>query len=553
MADTSNNHGAGNAPSDDEALLDPSEAAEIVPDDPDHPMDSDNEGFQPDNDAQEEEIQLQNDSIAYFDHHTDSIFCIANHPLYPTIIATGGGDDTTYIFSADVPSPVLPRSYETNSSSPRSSLPPTAKLTGHTDSINALIYTLPSGDFLLTGGLDGRIRVHSSTTTTPTPYPLVTSAQEVPEVNFLSPCPHPTYPNTFALGASDGSIWIYSVDPISDPQNPLQVLQAYYLHTESATAGAWTPDGKLLATVSEDGSLYVWDPFGEAAGAGITSSSSGQAAVVGLTTADQRFAVEDGLFSVAVSPSGSFAAVGGAHGVIRIVGLPRLSTSSSSTTITTTTKNTKSSSSSSAKFTKSSAGAKSKPGAGGSKKSAASEGGATGQQAGQILASLQVQSESIETLAFSPHHPLLAAGSVDGSICLFDTAHNFTLRRHIRKAAASASAYSAAAAEGEGEGDEEEAFAVVKVGFGTETEDEAWMLTSCGMDGVVRRWDCRGGGGGGGSATGGGAGQGQQQGLVKEWRGHRGEGEGGGVLGFVLMDGGKIVTAGDDGVSLVFA
>ncbi|KAL9605195.1 MAG: hypothetical protein Q9179_001627, partial [Wetmoreana sp. 5 TL-2023] len=478
MADTSNNHDAGNAPSDDEVLLDSSEAAEIVPDDPDHPMDSDNEGSQPDNDTQEEEIQLQNDSIAYFDHHADSIFCIANHPLHPATIATGGGDDTTYIFSADVPSPVLPRSYETNPSSARSSLSPIAKLTGHTDSVNALTYTLPHGDFVLTGGLDGFLRVHSTTTTSPTPYPLVASAQEVPEINFLSPCPHPTYPNAFALGASDGSIWIYTIDLILDPQNPLQVLQAYYLHTSSATAGAWTPDGKLLATVSEDGSFYVWDPFGEAAGAGITSSGSGQATVVGLTTADQRFAVEDGLFSVAVSPSGAFAAVGGAHGVIRIVGLPRFSASSSTTS--TTTKNTKSSSTSTKSL---------KSGAGSSKKSAASDGGATGQQGGQILASLQVQSESIETLAFSPHHPLLAAGSVDGSICLFDTAHNFTLRRHIRKAAASASASasasSAAAAEGEGKGDEEEeAFAVVKVAFGTETEDEAWMLTSCGMDGV---------------------------------------------------------------------
>lgn len=43
------------------------------------------------------------------------------------------------------------------------------------------------------------------------------------------------------------------------------------------------------------------------------------------------------------------------------------------------------------------------------------------------------------------------------------------------------------------------------------------------------------------------------QGFLKEWKGHRGEGEGGGVLGFVQgADGSRIVTAGDDGVSLVF-
>jgi len=40
-------------------------------------------------------------------------------------------------------------------------------------------------------------------------------------------------------------------------------------------------------------------------------------------------------------------------------------------------------------------------------------------------------------------------------------------------------------------------------------------------------------------------------GFIREWKGHRGEGEGGGVFGFV-QGGGRIVTAGDDGVALVF-
>ncbi|KAL8725626.1 MAG: hypothetical protein Q9166_007236 [cf. Caloplaca sp. 2 TL-2023] len=511
MVDLSHNdQDADNAPSDDEALLDPSEAAEIVPDDPDDPMDSDDEDGQA-NDA-EQEIQLQNDSIAYFDLHSDSIFCIASHPRDPTIIATGGGDDTTFVFSADVSSPPpLPSSYESNPSTSRSSLEPVAKLQGHTDSVNAITYTLPQGDYLVTGGLEGQIRVYS-TGINQQKYPLLATAQEVPEINFLIPCPHPTYPDTFALGANDGSVWIYRIDA-QDRDNPLQVVQAYYLHTESCTVGAWTADGKLLATVSEDGSLYVWDPFSEAAAAGITNSSSGQA-VVGLTAADQRFAVEGGLFSIAIAPSGAFVAVGGAHGMIRIVGLPRLNTLSS----TSATQSLKG------------GGAKNK--AGGKKQASGPvDAAGSGSQAGQILASIQVQSESIETLAFSPHHSLLAAGSVDGSIVLFDCAHRFAVRRHVKEA--------------------HEDFAVVKVAFGAE-QDQAWFLTSCGMDGVVRRWDCRGHAGAGPTGAAGTGAGGQQQGLVKEWRGHRGEGEGGGVLGFVQIDGRKVVTAGDDGVSLVF-
>lgn len=51
----------------------------------------------------------------------------------------------------------------------------------------------------------------------------------------------------------------------------------------------------------EDGSSYVYDVFGAAAAAGI-SGSPGTNAVVGLTAVDQRFAVDGGLYSVAVSP-----------------------------------------------------------------------------------------------------------------------------------------------------------------------------------------------------------------------------------------------------------
>ena len=484
---------------DTPALLDAEEAAEEIPEtgDQDHPMDSD-----PDEEPLEETIQLQNDSIAHFDAHSDSIFCIAQHPTNPTTTATGGGDDTTYIWSSTPPSTPLPTSYETSPSAERPSLETIAKLTGHTDSINALTFTLPHGSYLLTGGLDGQLRAHATTTTPKTSpdssatYPLIASTTEVPEINFLTPCPNPEYPDTIALGASDGSVWVYAVNA-ADTDNPLQVLQAYYLHTESCTAGAWSPDGNLLATVSEDGSLYVWDPFGAAAAAGV----SGGQAVVGLTAEDQRFAVEGGLYSVAVAPLGAFVVVGGAGGMLRVVGLPRLGVQGAGAT-----------------QGLKGGGARNK--AGGGRKDGGPAGGSG--QAGQILASLQAQGDGVETLAFSaPPLSLLASGSVDGSIAIFDHAHRFAVRRHIKEA--------------------HDEFAVVQVEFGGTGSGREHLLTSCGMDGVVRRWDTRGG-----TAAG-------AQGLVGEWRGHRGDGEGGGVLGFVQGGGAnRIVTAGDDGVGLVF-
>ncbi|MCJ1410850.1 hypothetical protein MMC19_004936 [Ptychographa xylographoides] len=489
---------------EEDDMLDADEAAEVVLEDGDHPMDSDPE------DVEEQEINLQNDSIAHFDHHSDSLFCITSHPLISSIIATGGGDDIAYIFSSSTTPPLLPTSYESNPEAVRKSIEPIAQLKGHTDSVNAVAFTLPRGDFLCTAGLDGRLRAY---TTPPSPiqpdYKFIAEVQEVEEINWLAPCPNPTSPNTIALGASDGSVWIYTIEG-TDPASALTVQQAYYLHTASCTAGSWSSDGKFLATVSEDGSLYVWNPFGEPG----VSSGSGQT-VVGLTADDQRFAVEGGLYSVAIAPSGAFVAVGGTDGNIRVVGLPRpTSTPVPSQGGTIPQKG----------------GAKNKTGGGKLGGASTSEGSG---QAGQILASLQAQGDGVETLAFSaPPLTLLAAGSVDGSIVLFDTAHRFAVRRHIK--------------------DAHDEYAVVKVeflaapsstGFPKGSQSGGWLLTSCGMDGAVRRWDTRGG-----TAASG-------QGLVGEWKGHRGDGEGGGVMGFVQMDGegsGRIVTAGDDGISLVF-
>jgi len=466
---------------DEDEILNPDDVAEEIDEDEDEDaaMDSGSENGG-DDDQIMQELQFQNDSAAHFDLHQDSIFTIAQHPVLPNIVATGGseGDDAGglgYVFDttpAEKDTPVLPPGWQSDPSQgqqqqERKGQDALFKIEGHTDSINALAYTLPKGEFLISGGLDGKVRAYMSAKDG-RQYRFLAEVQEVEEVNWLLACPNPDYLNTFALGANDGSVWVYTA--VRDKNAPLQIVQSYFLHTDSCTAGAWSPDGKLLATVSEDGSLYVWDVFGEAATAGLTQGEGG-AYVVNLSAVDQRFAVEGGLFSVAISPNGSFVVVGGAGGSIKVVGLPRLGAD------------------------------------------------ATAGQAGQILADLQAQSDGIETLAFSPPPlTLLAAGSVDGSIALFDTAHRFAVRRHIKEA--------------------HEDFTVVKVEFAKGAG--GCLLTSCGMDGVVRRWDARGGSNLANS------------GLVQEWKGHRGDGEGGGVLGFVQGDGSRIVTAGDDSVSLVF-
>ncbi|KAF1922802.1 WD40 repeat-like protein [Didymella exigua CBS 183.55] len=467
---------------DEDNVLDADEAAEIVEDDGDVPMDSDDDGG--DDDVQME-INLQNDSVAHFDEHKDSIFCIAQHPVHPEMIATGGGDDVGHIVD-------ITAAPQTTQAGEREGLKSIFTLDGHTDSINAVAFSQPKGQFVATAGLDGKLRVWQGAPDA-RKWKFLAEASEVDEISWLAPNPSPAHPNVIALGAVDGSVWVYQLSTTKGSE--LQLLHAYYLHTESTTAGAWTPDGALLATVSEDSSLYVWDVFGAAAAQGLVDASA--QAVVALTGHDERFLVQGGLYSIAVAPSGAFLAVGGPEGQIRIVGLPRLSTEASPSAGPSSTSS------------------KPKPG---SKQASTS-------QTGQILASLQAGSDNVETLAFtSAPLTLMAAGNVDGSITLFDTAHRFAVRRRIEDAHA----------------DDEMPHAVVQLQFVQKEGAGGWLLTSAGFDGVVRRWDARGGT----TAA--------NRGLVGEWKGHRGGGEGGGVLAFVQGGGEVVVTAGDDGVVLVF-
>lgn len=423
-------------------MLDAEDALEEVIDaEGDIAMDSDEE--------EPEEITLHNDSIAYFDAHKDSVFAIAQHPTQPSLIATGGSEGESddapgkgYVFDTSpvVGRPVLPPSYNADPSAHQeksTELKPLFTIDGHSDSINALTFTLPNGEFLVSGGLDGRLRAYQLAVNAHNKPSLtfLAESQEVPEVNWLAPCPSPKYANTIALGASDGSVWVYTLDA-SDTAAPLQIVQSYFLHTAACTAGAWSPDGTFLATVSEDSSLCVWDVWGEAAAKNLVNDN-GQT-VVSLTGSDQRFGVEGGLYSVAIDPKSTLVAVGGASGAIKIVGLPRVGADSRA------------------------------PISSKQSKAKAKGADAGGTQGGTILADLHAQGDGIETLCFSPSQPLLAAGSVDGSIVVYDTSRRFAVRRHIKEA--------------------HEEFSVVKVDFVAGLGD-GWLLTSCGMDGVVRRWD----------------------------------------------------------------
>ncbi|EPS37538.1 hypothetical protein H072_8784 [Dactylellina haptotyla CBS 200.50] len=443
-------------PDDEPSFMSNNDALEeIIPED-DQPMEdmSDDEGGEPSSTSyrgtgagESIEIDLINDSSLHFDAHTDSIYSIAINPRLPGIIATGGGDDTAYIWSSDAAA-----GHTSTHGQERSGQVPIFKLEGHEESVTSVAFTA-SGEYLVTGSMNGRIIVtrcvDAQNPKNGKAWKKIAEVQETEEIGWLSA--HPAA-DVFALGAADGSVWVYGVE-----DGEVQIKQVFYNHTGSCTGGTFARGGELLATVSETSELFVYNV------------ESGEV-VARFGPEDARFNVEGGLYAVAANPAGTVIVVGGATGQCKVVALPTAGTQT------------------------------------GGRSSGARRGGSAtaGTTSAQILATLSTQSESIETLAFSPSVPLLAAGSVDKSIVLYDT-QRWTVRRTIQ-------------------GHED---SVVKVQW--EDGQRQWLLTSCSMDRTVRRWDCR---------------TGEEK---NKWQGHSD-----GVLGFVIDGNGRVITAGDDNVALVF-
>ena len=496
-------------------MLQAGEVAEVIEEDEDHAIDSDGEGYiEGEAQADEEdaiEVEFINDSSVYFDSHTDSIFHISQHPGHPgEVFLTGGGDETAYIWAVEDAGSGgggnADKGEEDIAVSPRKARV-LQKLGGHTDSVIGGGWTA-DGQFVVTAGMDGRVRSWrqkegsgkpsaTASTTTTTSFTLspatwggtvpkvdgwefVSEVHEVAEVSWVEM--HPTR-DWLALGAKDGSVWVYTLESGGE----LVVKCAMYNHSADCTAGAWSPvDPGLLVTVSEDGSLYAYD---------VTEQGK---ALISLTGMDARWNVEGGWVGVAVNWEGSATVCGGACGTLRVVGLPR----SSAFVIPTST-----------------TGRGQRPTPGGS-------------QAGQILATMETHTESVESLSFCRALPLLASASVDGTIIIYDTSRNYSVRKTIQLAHPNPRSSNHQDQHTDPDAVEEEDHSVnsvVKVEFIPSTHPPtSVILTSCGVDGTTKRWDARTGA------------------EICCWRGHSDS-----IMNFVQTEK-RVVTAGDDHVALVF-
>ncbi|WFD01177.1 60S ribosomal subunit assembly or modification protein [Malassezia yamatoensis] len=266
-------HGEDLVLTNDDIDTDVTESAEA-------PMD---EGEEEDQQGADEQMEFQDDSIAAFYSHRKSVFCVNLHPKFPQppIAVSGGEDDRAWIWNTIDGAEI-------------------AQLGGHTDSVVAVSFS-HDGEYVATGGLDGRVRVWRHHAPNFTTWEFLTNLEGPSEVVWLAW--HPKGP-VLVAGSSDSTLWMWQL-----PSG--NVMNVFSGHTGSVTCGRFTPDGRKLVSGSDDGSLIIWDPRSAAVLARISDE-------------DTKFSLEGGITSMCISPDSRLVVAGGAAGGVRVLSMANL-------------------------------------------------------------------------------------------------------------------------------------------------------------------------------------------------------------------------------------
>ena len=174
--------------------------------------------------AGEPVARVFSNAVGRFEGHSDAIFCAALSPD-TVYAATGGGDDTTFVWEVESGVQV-------------------GAVLSHEESVSHVAFS-SDGAYLASGDLDGNVVVLSTSDWS------VVQELDGPD-GIESMAWHPRGP-VLAVGSGDATIWMWHV-PTGN------VMQVFAGHIDAVTVLDFAVDGKTLVSGSTDETLQVWSP-----------------------------------------------------------------------------------------------------------------------------------------------------------------------------------------------------------------------------------------------------------------------------------------------------
>lgn len=213
----------------------------------------DNDGNQ-----NELEINIEDQSLASFNYHSDSVYCTALHPTRPGLALSGGGDDRAFLWRYVIPSDIsVLGDTQRGVDQYGKGIGFCVELPGHTDTVTSVGFNF-DGTLALTGGYDGVVNIWSipppsspDAQSNESIHPVLLHKLEGPE--DIEWATWHSKGNAVLAGSKDGTIWMWLA-------NTGQCVQVFAGHDGGVSCGLFTLDGKTVCSGGEDGTVRLWAP-----------------------------------------------------------------------------------------------------------------------------------------------------------------------------------------------------------------------------------------------------------------------------------------------------
>lgn len=183
----------------------------------------------------ENSYQVEDMSCGMFVEHGDHIYSLAQHPTKPNIMLSGGGDDKVLVWDISTDEKQKNTLLEIKD--------------GFKDSIEYIKFNFDN-KYLLVSGQGNPIRIYKVGEEDGQPtFEFKQEMETGEDINFVS---WHQKANLFLTGGNDMMIWMFNA--INGE------FTTYAGHQDVVNNAEFTPDGKLIVSISMDCTAKVWNP-----------------------------------------------------------------------------------------------------------------------------------------------------------------------------------------------------------------------------------------------------------------------------------------------------
>ena len=217
-----------------------------------------------------------NDALHTFSGHASEGFAMNWSPVQPGRLATGDCSRFLYVWDATAGAAVSALGATPSTLSSWSWTTSPSPYSGHTASVEDVVWSPKEPTVLASCGVDGTVRIWDTRDATKSQLQVQVSDTDVNVIDWNSM----RAPFLLAAGAENGDFTVWDLRNLVKHGAAAEFTSKYTWHSDAICSIAWDPeDENVLAVASADDTVTVWDMSMEADTEQALAGSLGAAAV----------------------------------------------------------------------------------------------------------------------------------------------------------------------------------------------------------------------------------------------------------------------------------